>query len=76
MLILKKPRLFVLEVDVDGPVRPEASGVHETGGVNDAVVCKENVGPAAPVQVMVNVLPLWVIEVIAMSGTNARVVMA
>jgi hypothetical protein len=65
-----------MEVDVDGPVRPEASVVHDTGAVNDAVVCKENVGPAAPVQVMVNVLPLWVIEVIAMSGTNARVVMA
>ncbi len=61
---------------MDGPVRPEASVVHDTGGDNDAVVCKENVGPAAPVQVRVNVLPLWVIEVIAMSGTNARVVMA
>ena len=65
-----------MEVDVDGPVRPEASVVHDIGGVKDAVVCKENVGPAAPVQVMVNVLPLWVIEVITMSGTNARVVMA
>ena len=63
-------------MDVEGPVRPEATVFHDTGGVNDAVVCKENVGPAAPVQVIVNVPPLWVIEVIMMSGTKAMVVMA
>ena len=42
MLILKKPMLFVMDVVVVGPVRPDATVVHETGGLNDAVVCKEN----------------------------------
>ena len=68
--------LFVIEVVVVGPVRPDATVDHTTGGVSEAVVCKEKVACAAPVQVMVNVLPLWVIEVIKMSGTNANVVMA
>jgi hypothetical protein len=64
--------LLVIKTVVDGPERPEASVVQVTGGLSEAVVCTEKVGCAAPVQVRVNVLPLLVIEVIRMSGANAR----
>src|SRR6185437_13696504 len=76
LLILKKPRLFVMEVVVDGPERPEATVVQVAEGLSEADVCSEKVGPAAPVQVIVRVEPLWLIEVIKMSGANAKVVMA
>ena len=74
LLMRSKPRLPDAGVVVDGPERPLVSVDHGPAGL--VAVCKENVGPAAPVQVTVSVLPLLVIEVITMSATNARVVMA
>ena len=68
--------MFVIGVVVDGPVRPEARVDHVMGGLSEAVVCREKVAGAAPVQVKAKVLPLRVNDVIKMSGAKARLVIA
>ena len=59
---------------VDGPVRPDTFVVH--GPVGLGAGNNETVGRAAPVQVIVAVVLVLVTEVIKMSGTNAKLVMA
>jgi len=68
--------LFVIGVVVVGPVKPEAIVVQDTGGLNEAVVCNEKVGSAAPVHVKVRSFPVLVVEVIKISGAKAKVVIA
>lgn len=74
MLMRNKLRLFVIGMLVDGPERPELIVVHGPEGFE--APCSEKVGPAAPVQVMFNELPLRLTEVTRMSGANAKVVIA
>lgn len=76
MANLEKPHVSRNRGRCGRPVRPVEIGVHVMGRVSELAASRVKGAGAAPVQVRFTVLPLRVTEVIMMSGTKAKVVIA